>query len=83
MWIIPGIVSIVFPIIPPGSVVGAIHYFYVRGKNKQLNQDFTRALAEHNKNGECVIQPGSSVTKILLLKQDSRISRFTFRVFDE
>lgn len=67
----------------PGSALGAIYWMYVRGKNSQLNQDFMRALAEHNKNSECVIQPGSSVTKILLLKQDQRISRFTFRVFDE
>lgn len=67
----------------PGSAVGAIYWFYVRSKNGQLNHAFDRALMEQYKNGECVIQPGSSTTKIVLLKQDHRISRFTFRVFDQ
>ncbi len=78
-----GIASIVIPIIPPGSIIAAIYYFKTKGKNNQLNQDFNRALTEQNKNGEYVIQPGSSLTKIVLLKKEHRIPRFTFRVFDE
>lgn len=81
--IIPGILSIIFPIIPPGSIVAAVYYFRVKGKNAELTQAFNRMLAEQYKNGVCVIQPGSSATKIVLLKQDHRISRFTFRAFDE
>jgi hypothetical protein len=81
--VIPGIISIVLPIIPPGSIVAAIYCFHIKGKNGQLTQDFNRALTEQYKNGECVIQPGSSVTKIVLLKKEHRIPRFTFRVFDE
>jgi len=67
----------------PGNVVGAVYWFYVRGKNKDMNQAFSHALTEQQKNGECVIQPGSSVTKIVLLKKEHRIPRFTFKVFDE
>jgi len=83
MCMIPPMIIITLWTWFPGNVIGAIYWFNVRGKNKQLNQDFIRALAEQHKNGECVIQPGSSATKILLLKQDHRLSRFTFRVFDE
>ena len=33
----------------PGNICGAIYWFYVRSKNKQLNQDFIRALANITK----------------------------------
>lgn len=67
----------------PGSAVGTTYWFYVRSKNGQLTQDFNRALTENYKNNECIIQPESSVTKIVLLRKEYKIPRFTFRVFDE
>lgn len=80
---IGGLVSVFVPILPPGSLIAGVYCLYVRDKNKQLSENFNRILAEQRANGECVIQPGASMTKILLLKKEHRIPRFTFRVFDK
>lgn len=69
---------------------GAKHY--ITTTNEQLTVAFNQAFAEQDKKGKCikldkkgncVIKPGSSVTKVVLLKEEDELSQFTFQVFDE
>lgn len=69
---------------------GAKHYINIT--NEQLTVAFNETFVEQDKKGKslkldkkgrCVIKPGATVTKVVLLKETSESVQFTFQVFDE
>jgi len=75
-------------ILCPIQILSGIAYWYgvnhyIKTTNEHLTQAFNQTFGEQNKKGKCIIKPGSSVTKILLLKEEDESPQFTLQVFDE